>query len=209
MLHKETISPDTLEILTRLQKQDYLKGFHLVGGTALALQIGHRTSIDIDLFSNFEFDTAQLLEKLYIDFDFKLFFSANNTLKGSIEDVKVDILSHQYPYVSSPVIIENIGMVSIQDIIAMKLNAITTSGQRIKDFIDIYYLLKTWSLADMISFYKIKYVAFNEVNVLKSLTWYEDIDHSDWPALLQNPGLKWSEIMKKIRKETQNYLRKS
>ena len=209
MLHKETISPDTLEILTRLQKQDYLKGFHLVGGTALALQIGHRTSIDIDLFSNFEFDTAQLLEKLYIDFDFKLFFSANNTLKGSIEDVKVDILSHQYPYVSSPVIIENIGMVSIQDIIAMKLNAITTSGQRIKDFIDIYYLLKTWSLADMISFYKIKYVAFNEVNVLKSLTWYEDIDHSDWPVLFQNPGLKWPEIMKKIRKETQNYLQKS
>jgi len=209
MLHKETISPDTLEILIRLQKQDYLKGFHLVGGTALALQIGHRTSIDIDLFSNFGFDTAQLLEKLSIEFDFKLFFSANNTLKGSIADVKVDILAHRYPYVSSPVVIENIGMVSIQDIIAMKLNAITTSGQRIKDFIDIYYLLKAWSLADMISFYKIKYVAFNEVNVLKSLTWYEDIDHTDWPVLLQNPGLKWSEIMKKIRKETQNYLRKS
>ena len=209
MLHKETISPDTLEILTRLQKHDYLKGFYLVGGTALALQIGHRTSIDIDLFSNFGFNTAQLLENLSVDFDFKLFFSANNTLKGSIEDVKVDILAHQYPYVSAPVSIENIGMVSIQDIIAMKLNAITTSGQRIKDFIDIYYLLKAWSLEDMISFYKIKYEAFNEVNVLKSLTWYEDIDHTDWPVLLQNPGLKWSEIMKNIRKETQNYLRKS
>ncbi len=208
MLHKETISPDTLELLIRLQQKEYLKGFYLVGGTALALKIGHRTSIDIDLFSDFSFDTAYVLENLSADFDYKLFFSANNTLKGSIDGVQVDILAHRYPYVSSPLMIENIAMVSVEDIIAMKLNAITISGQRIKDFIDIFYLLKSNTIDDMILFYKTKYAAFNEVNVLKSLTWFEDIDHSDMPVLLENPKLKWAEVSKTILRETQKYFRK-
>src|SRR5664279_2780884 len=146
MLHKETISPHTLELLIRLQQKEYLKGFCLVGGTALALQIGHRTSVDLDLFSDFSFDTAYVLENLSADFDFNLFFSANNTLKGSIDGMQVDILAHRYPYVSSPLMIENITMVSAEDIIAMKLNAISISGQRIKDFIDIFYLLKSYTI---------------------------------------------------------------
>ena len=207
MLFKETISPQALELLIRLQQKEYLQGFCLAGGTALALQIGHRTSLDIDLFSNFSFDTAYILENLSADFGFTLFFSATNTLKGSINGVKVDILAHRYPYVSKPVILDNIIMLSTEDIIAMKLNAISISGQRVKDFIDIYYLLKSYSVFDMIRFYKKKYASFNEVNVLKSLVWFEDIDLSDWPVLLQNPKLKWSEIMKKIRLETQKYLR--
>jgi hypothetical protein len=209
MLFKETISPHTLELLIRLQQKEYLNGFYLVGGTALALQIGHRTSIDIDLFSDFSFDTGQMLENLSSDFSFELFFSANNTLKGSIEGVQVYILAHRYPFVCSPIHINNIKMISTEDIIAMKLNAISTSGQRVKDFIDIYFLLKTYSLAEMIRFYKKKYTSFNEVNVLKSITWYEDIDHSGWPVLLQNPEIKWAEIAKKLRRETQKYLQKN
>ena len=209
MLHKEIISTQTLELLIRLQQKEYFRGFYLAGGTALALQIGHRKSLDLDFFSDFSFDTQYMLENLSADFNFKLFFSAANTLKGSIEDVKIDILAHRYPYINPPVTIDNIAMVSTEDIIAMKLNAIAISGQRVKDFIDIYFLLKSYSIGDMISFYKQKYASFNEVNVLKSLTWYDDIDLSDWPVLLDNPKLKWSEIMKKITRETKNYLRKS
>lgn len=209
MLYKETISPQTLELLIRLQQKTYLNGFYLVGGTALALQIGHRTSVDIDLFSDFSFDTSQVLENLSADFDYKLFFSAGNTLKGSIEGVQIDILAHRYPYISPPVVVDNIAMLSTEDIIAMKLNAISISGQRVKDFIDIYYLLKSYSISDMIRYYKNKYASFNEVNVLKSLVWFEDIDHSDWPVLLQNPELKWAEIMKTIRMGTKKYLREN
>jgi len=207
MLHKEAVESDTLELLISLQEKEYLKGFRLVGGTALALQIGHRTSVDIDLFSDFEFDAGQMLENLSADFDFRFFYSAKNTLKGSIGKTQVDILAHRYPYVSDPVIIENIAMASTEDIIAMKLNAISTSGQRVKDFIDIYYLLRQYSLAEMIGFYKTKYATYNEVNVLKSITWFEDIDQSAWPVLLHDPKLKWPEIAAKITHETQKYLK--
>ena len=206
MLHKETISRGTLDLLKQLQNKEYLRGFNLAGGTALALQIGHRTSVDIDLFSDFSFNTAYVLENLTNDFGFNLFFSSINTLRGSIKDVQVDIMAHRYPLIFTPVFLDNISLLSTEDIIAMKLNAITTNGQRVKDFIDIYFLLKKYTLAEMIGFYKRKYADYNEVNVLKSLTWYEDVDLSGWPVLLQNPELKWQEITKKLINDTRKYL---
>lgn len=208
MLHKETVDKTTLDLLIQLQVKEYMKGFYLVGDTALALKLGHRKSIDIDLFSNFNFDTIQMLENLSADFGFNLFFSAGNTIKGSIGQVQVDILAHRYPLVGNPLIIENINMLAIEDIVAMKLNAISASGQRVKDFIDIYYLLETYTVEEMISFYKLKYAQFNEVNVLKSLTWFDDVDCTDWPVMIKDPGLKWSAVKQKIIKATNLYLKK-
>lgn len=208
MLHKETIDQATLELLIQLQQKEYLKGFYLVGGTALALKMGHRKSVDLDLFSSFSFNAVQLLENLSTDFSFSLFFSANNTLKGSINQLQVDILAHRYPLVAEPTIIENISMLSAEDIAAMKLNAISVSGQRVKDFIDIYFLLKTYSVGELIGFYKKKYSQFNEVNVLKSLCWFEEVDLSDWPFLLKEPKLKWPTVKKTIREATDAYLQK-
>ena len=89
----------------------------------------------------------------------------------------------------------------------MNLNAIAVSGQRVKDFIDIYYLLEKYSIEEMISFYKIKYKQYNEVNVLKSLSWYGDVDLSDWPVLLKNPNLKWTNVKRKTTESTRNYLK--
>lgn len=208
MLHKSTVDESTLELLRQLQQKDYMKGFYLVGGTALALKMGHRKSVDLDLFSNFSFDTTQLLENLSADFPFKLLFSANNTLKGSINKVQVDILAHRYPLVAEPVNVENISMLSNEDIVAMKLNAITMSGQRVKDFIDIYYLLNTFSVEEMIGFYKKKYSQYNDANVLKSLCWFDDVDLSDWPVLLESPQLNWKTVKNKIEKTTLIYLKK-
>jgi len=206
MLHKETTNLSTLELLIRLQQKEYMKGFFLVGGTALALRLGHRKSVDIDLFSNFGFDTAWMLDNLSNDFSFNLFFSAANTIKGSINQVKIDILAHRYPLIQEPVNLEDISMLSVEDILAMKLNAISVSGQRVKDFIDIYYLLDHYSVEEMVGFYKKKYAQYNEVNVLKSLCWFEDVDLSDWPVLLVNPKLKWAAVKKKIEDAVSLYL---
>jgi len=152
MLYKETVESTTLELLNSLQSKSYLAGFYLVRGTALSLRIGHRKSADLDLFSNFSFDVVQLMENLTADYSFNLFFSANNTIKGSIDNVKVDLLSHRYPLINKPVVEEKIELLSTQDLIAMKLNAISGSGQRVKDFIDIYYLLQNFSIDQMIGF---------------------------------------------------------
>ena len=141
MLPNQAVETSTLELIKSLQSKSYLEGFHLVGGTALALHLGHRKSVDIDLFSNFDFDASTLLEQIHQDFSYQLFFTASNTLKGCIGRINVDILAHRYKLLAEPEIFNGISILSLPDIIAMKLNAISTSGQRSKDFIDIYYLL--------------------------------------------------------------------
>ncbi len=141
MLYKNTVEKRTLELLIKLQSNPEFSNFYLAGGTALALQIGHRKSIDLDFFSLHDFDNNYLLEFLEHDFEFYLDYSDKNTLKGSINDIKIDILSHKYPLVKQVVKYDRIILYSVEDIIAMKLNAIAGNGTRSKDFIDIYFTL--------------------------------------------------------------------
>ena len=98
-------------------------------------------------------------------------------------------------------------MLSVEDIIVMKLNAISLSGQRSKDFIDIYFLLDHYSLSEMIGFYKKKYTGYNEVVVLKSIAWFEDVIEGDWPLMLKRPGLKWTEVKERLLEATKMYLK--
>ena len=208
MLHAEAIDDSILGLLRSLQSKEYLKGFYLAGGTALALYLGHRKSLDIDLFSNFEFDVARMLENINQDFTFQLFYTSPNTLKGTIGNIKTDIIAHRYPYVKEPVIRDSFFVLSEEDIIAMKLNAILTSGQRIKDFIDIYYLLDKYDIDDILRFYKTKYNQENDGLILKSLIYFDDVDISDWPILIKDLGIKWSGIKKRIEKAILQYVKK-
>lgn len=205
MLHKEAVDASTLGLLKSLQSKQYLNGFYLVGGTALALYNGHRRSVDIDLFSEFAFDATQMLENISHDFDFHLMFSAPNTLKGTINNINVDFIAHRYRLVSEPVKEEDIILVSEPDIVAMKLNAISTSGQRIKDFIDIFYLLKKYDLKTMLELYSQKYTQTNDLLILKSLIYFDDVEQSEWPVMIKDPGLKWNDIKRKIEKEVISY----
>jgi hypothetical protein len=209
MLHPESVTPSLLELLRSLQGRNYLSGFHLVDGTALAFVLNHRKSDDIDLFSNFDFDVAGLLENLHIDYPFQIYSSSNNTLKGSIFDIRVDLLAHRYNYLQEPTTLNGINMLSLPDLAAMKLNAISTSGQRSKDFIDMYYLLEKYDLKSLLSFYKDKYDQQNETFLLKSLIYFEDVDLSDWPVLIKNPQLKWTEVKKKLENTVLNYIHQS
>lgn len=205
MLHKETVDSSTLGLLKSLQSKHYLKGFYLAGGTALALYNGHRRSVDIDLFSDFAFDTAQMMENLSQDFHFDLMFAAPNTIKGTIDMINVDILAHRYPLVNKPVCEEEMELLSEPDIVAMKLNAISTSGQRVKDFIDIYFLFKKYDIKTMLAWYSQKYNQSNDLLILKSLIYFDDVDESEWPAMIREPGLKWKDVKHRLEKKVLAY----
>jgi hypothetical protein len=112
-------------------EDELLKNFFLVGGTALALQIGHRISIDLDLFTQTSFDENEILSNLEERYQFQMDFQARNTLKGSIRGIKVDLITHNYPLVKPLIKMENVSMAAPEDIAAMKLNVITGNGTRI------------------------------------------------------------------------------
>ena len=198
MLRKETIEPGTLEILIELMQDESLSDFFLVGGTALSLLIGHRISLDIDLFSLNSFDENKMLAYLEQQKGLQVNFLDNNTIKGEINHVQVDLITHTYPLVKDLETIDGIRIASIQDIAAMKLNAIIGNGTRVKDFIDIAFLSSFLSLDDMLAAYERKYKTRNALIVLKSLDFHEDINHLE-PIKLVSGNYSWKLIEKRIK----------
>lgn len=205
MLQKNAIQPGTLELLTQLQSEEALNNFNLAGGTSLALQIGHRRSIDLDLFSTDDFDVNFLLEFLETNYNFHSDFTANNTLKGSIDSVKVDFISHKYPLIKNIREVEHIKLYSVEDIAAMKLNAIAGNGTRSKDFIDLYFLLKEYSVTQLIDFYSQKYKTRNTFHVVKSMVYFDDISLQDWPVMVLEKNLNMDKVKKIIEKKVKEY----
>jgi predicted nucleotidyltransferase component of viral defense system len=168
--------------------------FVLVGGTALALQIGHRISIDIDLFGDQELEEADILSVLS-EFDtVKIIKKSKNIIICSVGGIKVDFVNYPYPFIDKVICHENIRLASTKDIAAMKLNAIAGRGSK-KDFVDLYFLLKAFSMEEMIRFYMDKYQDGSEFMVRKSLTYFEDADLQIDPILF-DPN-EW-DTMKKI-----------
>jgi hypothetical protein len=197
MLHKETVGSDTLELLTKLMHDPLLSDFFLVGGTALSLQIGHRRSIDLDLFTIKDFDENALLGEVEEKYNFYTDFQSRNTLKGQIDGVKVDFISHKYPLNNPLLVIENVRMAGIQDIAAMKLNAIAGNGTRLKDFIDIAYMSSFITPVQMVDAYQDKYSARNPVMVIKSMVYHNDVDFNE-PIDMMDNNFLWSVIDRRL-----------
>jgi hypothetical protein len=161
-----------------LQEDENLTGFYLVGGTALALKIGHRKSIDLDLFSPAPFNTNTLTEYLSSKYGFEKSNPKSVSkviLQGFIENVRVDWVLNKYPFVENPEMIEGIRLYSLKDIAAMKLIAISDSGSRLKDFVDIAYLSTVMSFNEMLDAFGQKYnVELNRA--ILGITYFSDID---------------------------------
>lgn len=179
-------------------KLSALEDLLLVGGTALALQIGHRESIDIDLFGSHQLDQMALYDLLQKFGKVELVSSSESIFIYFVNDIKTDIVKYPYPWLNPPVVQGIIRMASLADIAAMKIAAITQRGSK-KDFIDIYCLLEYFTLEDIMSFYKQKISDSNEWLALRSLTYFEDADQQPSPKLYLD--VQWDDIKSMIRKE--------
>lgn len=197
MLHTETTAPETFLLLKELMDEPFLNGFILVGGTALSLQIGHRISVDLDLFSEDAFDPAEIGELLKDKFDFTLDFLGKGTLRGEIAGVQIDCLRHQYPWLAPSNKEDHIRLASLADIAAMKLNAIVGNGTRLKDFIDIAFLSSKMSLNEMLEAYEKKYQN-NAILAFKSLIYFEEIDFSEPIKIIKEDSFSWENTKKKL-----------
>jgi len=182
-------------------QDDRLRHFFLVGGTGLALQIGHRISLELDLFSTNPFDNDQMLSDLEIGYNFCLDSQNKNTLMGEIEGVKVDFITHNYPLVKPLLLGESIRMASLYDIAAMKLNAISGNGNKLKNFIDVAYLSSMLTLSDMLDAYQEKYASRNPTMVIKALDYYQDINFDENIEMLGG-HYSWENVKSRLSQMT-------
>ncbi len=205
MLQYSAVYPRTLELLKKLMQEECLRPFNLVGGTALALQIGHRISVDIDLFSDVDFAPQEIIQELRNSYKLKLVSEFENSFIHQVEYpensnnyIKVDVIKYPYPLICETIEIEGIRMLSKKDIIPMKLSAIGNRGSK-KDFFDIYFLLKEFTLKKMLELFEAKFPNVNYFHILKSLAYFEDADTEINPKMIIK--VSWEEVKQEILKQ--------
>jgi predicted nucleotidyltransferase component of viral defense system len=184
-----------------------LKDFVLVGGTNLSLRLGHRLSIDLDLFTPNDFDTEWMFNFLLSHFPDAIFVSrSEHMLFMYINNVKIDMVRLPYPYVQPIEYQEGIRLASLPDIAAMKLSAVSRRGVK-KDFWDIAEMLHYYTVAEMIGFYKLKYSSHDIFHLIRSLVYFEDAELQKDPAPLKK--VTWKQVKKKMQTVVRQYIKEN
>ena len=203
MLHTETVEPSTLDLLRRLQRLPGLTSTGLVGGTALALHLGHRKSVDLDMFGTF--DPIVSYRKLLADAGHSVEGAENGTVQSlRVNNVKVDLVNYPYPWLDAAIEEENIRLAGLRDIAAMKLSAVANRGRK-KDFIDVARLLDVFSLDQMLSLYKEKFSVSELSFPLRGLMYFDDAEEDPMPEMFDS-NFTWENVKKTVVAATRKYV---
>jgi len=201
MLHYETIIPETHSLLEKLSTLPVLEDARLVGGTALALQLGHRTSVDLDFFGRINADSEDLRDILREVGRVEVASVSKNINIFWINGVKVDMVNYPYPWLDLPIVEDGVRLASLNDIAAMKISAIVNRGTK-KDFIDLYTLLQHFALDEILDMYSRKYSDGSLFIVMKSLTYFDDAETEPMPNVLNDTT--WETVKDFLRKVVRN-----
>jgi hypothetical protein len=187
MLIKTGISPFLWECLRNMQKNPLFDNYYLVGGTALSLQIGHRVSDDIDLFTKDELNKDAILfyAKKYISNDYKIINNSESIFQlfSDAKNLKLDFVHFPYALIDPLIMEEGIRMVDKNDLSAMKMSATGTRGSEAKDFVDIIYLLQYMSFEKIVENFKLKYKTDDILHYLRSVAYFDEIKKESWLSL--------------------------
>ena len=201
-LNLNILPSSQLDLFELLSNADFISDFYLAGGTGLALQIGHRQSIDFDFFIPSDFDTRQIIPSIQSLGPFELQSEEKNTLNGILNHVRISFLSYKYSVLNPFLNYKNIKIAHELDISSMKVSAISGRGNK-TDFIDLFFILKKYSLDTIFRFYEKKYgkSLSNEYHLIKSLLYFEDAEEQAMPKMTEK--VEWervkADIVKKVK----------
>lgn len=205
-MFEESISQETKLVLEKISQSDLAEKFYLAGGTALALQLGHRQSIDLDWFCETDFSNQEIKSRLSKLGKFKITSESAGTVNGLLDNVRVSFLRYQYKLLFPLVALGKVKLADERDIAAMKIDAVSSRGSK-KDFIDIFFLLNKYSLAEIVGFFEKKYaeIDYNKLHILKSLIYFTDADDEPMPMMLRN--INWEQVKKGIQEKVNKWLK--
>src|SRR3989344_9686034 len=184
-MFEETISKQSSKNLALLGSSKILNNAYLAGGTALALQLGHRISYDLDFFTEKKFKAQIFLKKISQFKDYRHERVGWRTILGKLGDVKFSLFYYSYPLLKKPVKFKNINLASIDDISAMKIAAISERGTK-RDFVYLYFIHQKIQINEVFNFYDRKYqkLSSNSVHIKKSLVYFEDAEKDPTPKMI-------------------------
>ncbi|MCK4386720.1 MAG: nucleotidyl transferase AbiEii/AbiGii toxin family protein [Candidatus Pacebacteria bacterium] len=167
--------------------KNFKKDFYLAGGTALALHLGHRDSIDFDFFRQKDIKTQELFERIkevFKEHKILKIQDEHNTLAVIIdENIKLSFFSYKYNLIEDLIDEPNLKLASVAEIACMKLSAITGRAGN-KDYIDLYYILQNMPLTDLLEKAAKKFPDLDRNLILKSLVYFDDLEME--PIMFKN-----------------------
>lgn len=193
----QTLPKKTAELLRSFAHAEFLHSFYLSGGTALALEMGHRESEDLDFFNQDDFNPLELQQELTPFGKLEEVEIATGTLNLFLNGVKLQFLRYQYPLLEAKLLWEGIQLSSEIDIACTKLITISMRGSK-KDFIDLFFLLKDYSLNRLFEAVQEKYRGsdYNQTHILKSLVYFDDAEQQPMPRM--HKEVNWDQVKKEI-----------
>lgn len=202
-MHTNTLSKSTKKALEKLDASDFFTETraYLAGGTALALHLGHRYSEDLDFFTKSAFLPKSQIQILSQIGDFKLNQTGWGTIIGEFEGTKFSLFHYQYKLIEKPqLILKSTNLASLADIAAMKIAAVADRGTK-RDFIDLFFLTRIYSLERILSYYDQKYqkLQANKTHILRSLFYFAEAENDAPPQMIQT--VDWQEVKKFFEKE--------
>lgn len=200
----QVLSKDAKNSLAVLGESRLLKNAYMAGGTALALQIGHRLSVDFDFFIPEEFNEnilVQRIKKLIPDFELEK--TEWGTILGNIKRTRFNLFFYIYPLLFKSHDFLGIRVADIKDIAPMKIAAISDRGTK-RDFIDLYFIVakeNIFSLKETLELYdkKFKLLRQNRMHILKSMCYFDDAEKEKMPRMLKD--VSWKEVKKFFNNE--------
>ena len=206
-MFEQVLPGKTKAILAVLGESEVIKKAYLAGGTALALQLGHRISYDLDFFSLEEFNEERLLSKIKEISGFQLEKIAWRTIIGKFEGVRFSMFCYQYPLLYPGKKFGMINIADIPDISAMKITAIASRGTK-RDFVDLYFICKeSLPLEEIIQIYDKKYknLAATKMHIMKSLIYFDDAEGEEMPRMIKK--VNWGEIKEYFETQVKKMVR--
>jgi len=205
MICTNVLTETQIKVLRKIKSLP--KESYLVGGTALALQLGHRTSLDFDFYTKNHFETDLILKNFQRDLgNVEVDRVAKDTLIFTAEGVNISIFYYPHGLIGSLIAYQEIELASIEDIAAMKMIAISMRGKR-RDFIDAYYLLQKFTLKKIIEFTIEKYPSYQPMVILKGLIYFKDAEDEDLSRGIKvlDKNFSWEVAKKRIFEEVEKY----
>lgn len=197
----KTLLPDTLRAIELISDIPIIKKAYLAGGTALALHLGHRISVDLDFFTQEALEEQILSANLHKLPEFKEDGVAWRTVWGKIGETKFSLFYYKYPLLAKTHLLMGINLLDVKDLAAMKVAALGDRGTK-RDFIDLYFLSEKYSLDEILEFYNQKYGDLEDkiYHLVRSFDYFDDAEVDDLPQMLI--PVSWEEVKEFFHRES-------
>jgi len=182
-----TLSANARQLLKQLGRHSLLRPFYLAGGTATALHLGHRISVDLGFFTQQDhYEAEPLIQHLQTIAHLDVQQQSRGTLVGRLGDVRISFFVYPYPLLAEPGELEGCRVAQLSDIALMKLIAISQRGTK-RDFVDLFFICQNgYNLGELLRKIPLKYtdVSYSVYHILRALVYFSDADEDESPQML-------------------------